>query len=82
MSAALIHAALTRQWSTEVIFEYVGGPRDTNGRVRKMELKRDGGIVTKERIITVLDSIRQQEFAHAVFLAGNLPAEDTGKPVF
>ncbi len=38
-----------------------------------MVLKRDSGIITRERIGTVLDSIRQQEFARAAFLAGYLP---------
>ena len=76
MSAALIHAALTLQWSADVIFEYVGGQRDNNGRVKEMELKRDSGIVTQERMITVLDSIRQQEFARARFIAVNLPLHE------
>ncbi len=72
MAAAMIHAALTQQWGTEVIFEYVGGPRDTNGRVKEMVLQRDKGIITQERIVAVLDSIRQHEFAHAAFLADSL----------
>ncbi len=73
MAAAMVHAALTQQWGTEVIFEYVGGPRDANGRVRAMELKRDNGIITRERMLAVLGSIRQYEFARAVLLADSLP---------
>ena len=73
MAAAMVHAALVQQWGMEVVLEYVGGPRDTNGRVTDMELKRDNGIITQERMVAVLDSIRQQEFARAVFLASSLP---------
>lgn len=73
MAAAMTHAAITQQWGAEVVFEYVGGLRDTNGRVREMVLKRDQGIITLERTIAVLDSIRQQEFARAAFLADSLP---------
>ncbi len=73
MAAAMIHAALVQQWGMEVVFEYVGGPRDTTGRARAMELKRDKGIITHERTTAVLDSIRRQEFTRAVFLAGSLP---------
>jgi hypothetical protein len=73
MAAAMIHAALNQQWGIEVIFEYVGGPRGSNGRVREMLLKRDGGIITQERTAAVLDSIRHKEFARATFLTGSLP---------
>ncbi len=73
MAAAMIHAALAQQWSTDIIFEYVGGSRNADGRVREMVLKRDSGIITQERIVTILDSIRNKEFARAVFLAGSLP---------
>lgn len=75
MSAALVHAALTQQWGAEVIFEYWGGQRDSSGRVNRgaMQLKRDNGIITQERVATVLDTIRRQEFALAAFLAGGLP---------
>ena len=73
MSAALVHAALTQKWGAEVIFEYVGGSRGPTGRVMEMELMRDDGIVTKERMKLVLEAIRQQEFARAVILAEYLP---------
>lgn len=76
MSAALVHAALTTDWDAEIIFEYVGGQRESNGRFTAggEELIRDNGIVTKKRITEVLLSTRQQEYARALLLARNLPA--------
>jgi len=73
MSAALVHAALIQKWSAEVIFEYVGGSRGPTGRVLEMELMRDDGIVTQERMTSVVESVRQQEFTRAVILADYLP---------
>jgi hypothetical protein len=79
MSAALIHATLTWQWGVEVIFEYVGGSRDTNGRVKNMELIRDDRTVTHERMQLVLEAIRQQEFTRAVILADYLPGHGNAR---
>jgi CRISPR-associated protein (Cas_Cas02710) len=73
MSAALVHAALTQKWGAEVIFEYVGGPRGSTGRVREMELIRDDRTVTDERIKLVLEAVHQQEFSRAVILTDYLP---------
>ena len=73
MAAAMTHSVLTRQLGTEIIFEYVGGPRNANGRVKDMVLLRDSGIVMKENIAAVIDSIRRQEFARAIYLANSLP---------
>ncbi len=73
MSAALIHAAITRHGGVEVLFEYVGGSRDSAGRVQEMELIRDDGTVNRERMTLVLEAIRQQEFTSAVILSDYLP---------
>jgi CRISPR-associated protein (Cas_Cas02710) len=79
MSAALVHAALTPKWGADVIFEYVGGSRGSTGRVLEMELIRDDGIVTQERMTLVLEAVRQQEFTRAVILADYLPGHGNAR---
>jgi hypothetical protein len=83
MAAALTHAVLTRDIGVEIVFEYVGGGRGANGRVNEMNemvVMRDTGIITRERITTVIQSIRQQEFVRAAFFSRNLPKH--GKALF
>jgi hypothetical protein len=83
MAAALTQAVLTKDIGAEIVFEYVGGARGSNGRVNvlgDMVVLRDAGIVTRERMIAVIQSLHHQELARAFFLSRSLPS--FGKALF
>lgn len=73
MGVSMVHVALSQAWGTDIIFEYVGGPRDEYGRVREMAVQRAPQTAVQEMASKVLGSIRQQDYARAMYLSEGLP---------
>lgn len=75
LSAALAHAALSTEIAGELIFEYVGGKRDENGRVigKEMKIKRISNTLTAEISHNIVNLLREANYAVAFYLSERLP---------
>ncbi|MCD6508615.1 TIGR02710 family CRISPR-associated protein [Candidatus Poribacteria bacterium] len=75
LSAALAHAALSTEIAGELIFEYVGGKRDRNGRVigKEMKIKRISNTLTVEISHRIVNLLSEANYAAAFYLSERLP---------
>ncbi|MBA7610623.1 hypothetical protein ES703_17835 [subsurface metagenome] len=80
MGASMVHVALSQPWATDIVFEYVGGPRDEYGRVKEMEVQRAPQTAVQELASKVLECIRQEEYTRALYFSESLP--EKGKTGF
>lgn len=75
MGASMVHVALSQQWGTDIVFQYVGGARNEYGRVKEMVVQRTQQTLVQERTSQVLDCARQQEYARALYISEGLPKQ-------
>lgn len=73
MAASMVHVALSQQWGTDIIFEYVGGPRDEYGRAKEMVVQRAPQTIVQELASKVVECLRQQDYARAMYISEGLP---------
>jgi len=73
MATSMVHVALSQQWRTDVIFEYVGGPRDEHGRSKEMVVQRASQTIVQELASKVVECLRQQDYARAMYISEGLP---------
>lgn len=77
MAAAMVYAALSQAWGCDVTFEYVGGLRNEYGRAKEMTVMRATHTAVQEVALKVLECLRQEDYARALYLSEALPERGT-----
>jgi len=76
MAASMVHVALSQQWGTDIVFQYVGGPRDQNGKVTDMSIQRSPETALQELVSNIMGCLRDREYTRAMYSSAWLPKRD------